>query len=223
MNRALICGMLGCLCFGAGDWLMIYGDTAYTGGLYWLTAGVSNIPAWRNTLAMVLSFPGIIFYGIALFAMEKYITSHRHQKVYHYLTVFGLTPWIALHLFYIMILYLFAWMKVNEFAAAALPAAQALYEHLSWVVVASEAMMLPPFIYWFYLVVTGKSALSKKMAISNPLVIYLVLYLVKSFMPDSAFRIGFTNGLMSQSMIIWFAAFLFWNVQSARREVDGKA
>lgn len=26
MTAALICGMLGCLCFGGGDWLMMYGD-----------------------------------------------------------------------------------------------------------------------------------------------------------------------------------------------------
>ena len=27
MTLALLCGMLGCLCFGGDDWLMIYGDT----------------------------------------------------------------------------------------------------------------------------------------------------------------------------------------------------
>lgn len=36
---ALICGMLGCLCFGGGDWLMVYGDTTHDGNLYWLTQG----------------------------------------------------------------------------------------------------------------------------------------------------------------------------------------
>ena len=29
MTAALICGMLGCLCFGGGDWLMMYGDASY--------------------------------------------------------------------------------------------------------------------------------------------------------------------------------------------------
>ncbi len=29
MIFAVICGMLGCLCFGAGDWLMMYGDAAF--------------------------------------------------------------------------------------------------------------------------------------------------------------------------------------------------
>ena len=43
---ALVCGMLGCLCFGSGDWLMLYSDTAHDGTLYWLTQGAAKIPAW---------------------------------------------------------------------------------------------------------------------------------------------------------------------------------
>lgn len=31
-------------------------------------------------------------------------------------------------------------------------------------------------------------------------------------MPDGPFRIGFTNGLMSESMIIWFGIMLVWNL-----------
>ena len=90
LNDALICGMLGCLCFGAGDWLIIYGNTACSGSLYWLTEGAADIAPWRNGLSMALSFPGIILYGIALFAIQGYIKESRHQKVYHYLNAFGL-------------------------------------------------------------------------------------------------------------------------------------
>ena len=31
--RALICGVLGCLCYGGGDWLMMYGNPGHTGNL----------------------------------------------------------------------------------------------------------------------------------------------------------------------------------------------
>lgn len=221
MNLSLLCGFLGCLCFGGGDWLMIYGDTAHSGSLYWLTEGVAQIAPWRNTLAMALSFPGIILYGVALFAIEGYITEPKNRRVYHYLTVFGLTPWLALHLFYIMILYLFAWMNGNGYAQAALPAAEALFDHLSWVVIASEALMLPPFLYWGWLLARGRSVLHRWMAAVNPLMIYAVLSVVKGCLPDGAFRIGFTNGLMNESMIVWFAAFLVWNLRRNNHHVEG--
>ncbi len=32
-------------------------------------------------------------------------------------------------------------------------------------------------------------------------------------MPESAFRLGFTNGLMSESMVIWFAVTLIMEIR----------
>lgn len=123
INRksVLLCGLLGCFCFGGGDWLMLYGDTAHQGSLFWLTEGAAAIPAWRNGLAMTLSFPGILLYDIALFAIAAFLREERQQHIYRYLIAFSLTPWLALHLFYIMILYGFAWMNGNGFEMAALP------------------------------------------------------------------------------------------------------
>ena len=85
MRIALICGMLGCLCYGGGDWLMMYGNPTYHGTLSWLTEGVAAMPQWRFNLAMALAFPGILLYGIALFAVQGFITGERQRKVYHYL------------------------------------------------------------------------------------------------------------------------------------------
>ncbi len=86
ITPALFCGFLGCFCFGAGDWLMIYGDVTYSGDVSWLTAGAAQIAPWRNNLAMALAFPGIIFYGIALFSLVKLIKTERRQRIYHCLT-----------------------------------------------------------------------------------------------------------------------------------------
>lgn len=205
---AMICGILGCFCYGGGDWLMIYGDTTSSGELFWLTQGASQIAPWRNGLAMFLAFPGIIFYGIALFYIGRFIRGEKERKIYHYLNAFGLTPWMCLHLFYIMILYLYNWMTNNGYSEAALPACEALYSHLSWVIMVSEVLMLPVFLYWFYVVVRGKTTLPRWMAAGNVLVFYVVLLAVKSFLPDTPFRIGFTNGLMSESMIFFFL--LIW-------------
>ncbi len=46
------------------------------------------------------------------------------------------------------------------------------------------------------------------MAFTNVLVIFVVLKVIASCMYESAFRLGFTNGLMSESMIIWFVLIL---------------
>ena len=210
MKTALLCGMLGCLCYGGGDWLMMYGNPAYHGTLSWLTEGIAVIPQGRYNLAMALAFPGIILYGIALFAVEGYIKDGKQRKVYHYLNAFGLTPWIALHLFYVMILTLFSWMHGNGNADSALAVCEGLFSRLSWLVPVSEALMLPVFLYWFWLQLRGKTVFPKGMAFTNVLIIFALLKGLSLAMPVSAFRLGFTNGLMSESMILWFGIMLIW-------------
>ena len=215
MKTALLCGMLGCLCYGGGDWLMMYGNPAYHGTLSWLTEGIAVIPQGRYNVAMALAFPGIILYGIALFAVDGYIKDGKQRKVYHYLNAFGLTPWIALHLFYVMILTLFAWMNGNGYATEALPVCEGLFSRLSWLVPVSEALMLPVFLYWFWLQLRGKTVFPKGMAFTNVLIIFALLKGLSLVMPVSAFRLCFTNGLMSESMILWFGIMLIWERRDA--------
>jgi len=216
MKALLFCGMLGCLCYGGGDWLMLYGDPSYAGSLSWLTAGVTGIPQWRFNLAMALAFPGIVLYGVALFAVENYIRTERDRRIYHYLNAFGLTPWIALHLFYIMILTLFSWMNTNGYAADSLAVCEGLYAQLYWLVPVSEALMLPVFIFWFYLQIRGRTEIPKRMAFTNVLIIFGLLKGLTMLMPVSAFRLGFTNGLMSESMIIWFGIMLIREIMTKK-------
>lgn len=212
MKALLLCGMLGCLCYGGGDWLMLYGDPSYSGLLSWLTTGAAVIPQWRFNLAMALAFPGIVLYGVSLFAVARYISAERDRRIYHYLNAFGLTPWIALHLFYIMILTLFSWMNTNGYAADSLAVCEGLYAQLSWLVPVSEMLMLPVFIFWFYLQICGRTVFPKWMAFTNVLIIFALLKGLTLLMPVSAFRLGFTNGLMSESMIIWFGIMLIRDI-----------
>lgn len=216
-SAALACGLLGCLCMGAGDWLMLYGDTAHAGEVFWLTVGAAAIPAWRNGLAMALSFPAVILYGVALLALAGLLKEERSRRAYRYVTAFSLTPWLALHLYYIMVLYVFSWLSGNGFEAAALPASEALISHLAWIVPVSEALMLPPYIYWAYLLLRDKSRFPRWMALSNPLVFYVLLKLLTLLMPDSPFRLAFTNGLMSESMALWFVSLLIWQGKTGRK------
>lgn len=218
MTAALICGMAGCLCFGGGDWLMIYGDTSGAENVFaMLTSGAAQIGQWRYDLAMALAFPGIILYGIALFAVQNYITAEKPRRIYHYLNAFGLTPWIALHLFYIMILALFGQLCNNgyDFAQAQAICTE-LYSVLSWVVIVSEALMLPVFLYWFYLQITGKTVFPKAFAFTNVLLIFAVLKGVSMLIPEGGFNIAFRNGLMSESMIIWFAVMLMYELKNKK-------
>jgi len=58
------------------------------------------------------------------------------------------------------------------------------------------------------------------MGFTNVLVIYGILKGFSLLMPVSAFRLGFTNGLMSESMIVWFG-FMLWKGASEYERIAG--
>ena len=76
---------------------------------------------------------------------------------------------------------------------------QGNYEHMLQILTS-----IPVFLYWFYLQITGNTIFKKGMAFTNVLVIFAILKGISMLMPVSGFKLGFTNGLMSESMIIWF-------------------
>ena len=216
LKIALLCGMLGCVLMGTGDWLMLYGDPTTTGTTYWLTEGAALIPAWRNALSMVLGFPAVVFYGIGLFGIGAFLKEQNRRKMWSTMTAFGLTPWLCVHLFVAGALFLFAWLRGSEWAVAAMPAAEAFRNQFGWIVFLSYPFMLPPYFYWAWQLFKGKSVFPKWMALSNPITFYLVLKGISLLMPVSAFRLAFTNGLMSEAMLLWFLSMLVWSSSKHR-------
>ena len=219
MNVLLLCGILGCILMGGSDWLMIYGDTAFQGNLAWLTVGAAHIAPWRNALALLMAFPAVVLYALALLEIARFMPVEKHRRTYRTLTTLGMTPWLCLHLFYIMILYLFSWLTLHASSQEALQTCEAVFSQFGWVVALSELLMLLPFFYLFVETVSGKTIFPRWMAVNNPLLLYVVLKLFTMLLPDVPFRLAFTNGLMSESMVIWFL--IFW-IYSAAAEKQNK-
>ena len=85
--------------------------------------------------------------------------------------------------------------------------------------------MLPVFVYWGFLQLTGKTVFPRWMAWGHVFVIFAVLKALSLQMPEGAFRLGFTNGLMSESMAVWFMGMLLWiciqgNARKGREQHD---
>lgn len=70
-------------------------------------------------------------------------------------------------------------MNTNGYSDIAMSAGEALYNHFSWIVLVSEAFMLLPFLYWFWLQFTKKTVYPKAFSFTNILIIYAVFYIIK--------------------------------------------
>ena len=204
----LLAGIFGAILMGAGDWLMIYGDVTPLGDLLWLTEGVANIEPWRNNLSMALAFPGVIFYAVGLFALKDVFIFEKNNKIYKGLTAIGFTPWLCIHLFYTMMLFTFAWLTKEGNGNIACQLIEETVEHFAWIIPVGEGIMGLPFLYLFFCILTGKSRFKKVLAINNPIIILGVLKGLTMLFELSPVHLAFTNGLMSESMLVFFVVYI---------------
>lgn len=114
-------------------------------------SGMAELPCH----GVVLS--GDYFIRYRAFCPDRFHLGGKGTEGIPHADCFRAAPWIALHLFYIMILYAFSWLSAGSYAEAALPLGEAVFAHFSWVPLVSESLMLPPFLYWFYLQIRQKN------------------------------------------------------------------
>lgn len=200
----LICGVVGSVLMAASDWLMIYGDPTYAGNLAWLTVGVTKISSQRNAFALAFAFPAVVLYALALVKMGCFFKDAKESKIYQLLTTIGMTPWLALHLFYVMILFTFSYLANNGYQEIMYVLCENMFNQFSFVIMIGEVLMVLPFVYFMLQTLKGKTVFDKTFGYINPLTLFVGLKLITMLMPNNAFRLAFTNGLMSETMLIWF-------------------
>eukprot|EP00833_Pecoramyces_ruminatium_P014056 jgi/Orpsp1_1/1188088/evm.model.d7180000062376.1 len=188
--------MFGSLCYSICDWIIIYGDpTSLSDKAYILTKGTAQIGGWCYVTSMVLAYPCTILSLIGICAYEKYIPNKKHKTIYHWLNFISFTTWLAFHLSFVINLYAFQFMMKNGYQDAAVPVSEAIYSHFSWITIASEILILPSFLYLLYLIVTGRTTLSRKMSLVHSIPIIVVLFIIDAFLPKSGFKNSFTNAI----------------------------
>ena len=204
LSLILICGVLGSLLMAASDWLMIYGDVSYTGNLAWLTNGVSQISAKRNAFALMVAIPAVVLYAVALYEVGYLFKDTSKRSLYHLLTIIGMTPWLCIHLFYIMILFVFGYLHTCNQLALAHSLCELMFGQFSFIILAGEVLMILPFVYLMLQSLKGETILPKTFGYVNPIFLFIILKLVTFLMPNNGFRLAFTNGLMCDALLIWF-------------------
>ena len=205
---SLIAGILGTILMGTSDWLMIFGDVTAKGNIEWLTEGVANIEPGRNAMAMALAFPAVVLYAIGLFALKDVFLFERHNKVYKGLTAIGLTPWLAIHLFYTVMLFVFAWLRGNGQGEMAYSLVEAIMKQFWWIIPVGQTFMVLPFIYLMIECFVGKTRFHRAMGLTNPLIIFVILKGISMLLGSSPYQLAFTNGLMSESMLVFFIIYI---------------
>ena len=80
---------------------------------------------------------------------------------------------------------------------------------------AMDSSMLEAYDFFVFYDSVDRSFTSEDMAFTNVLLIF-ILKGISNLLSISAFHLGFINGLMSESVILWFGIMLIWEAKQAK-------
>lgn len=210
-KKYCIFGLIGCLCFGVGDWLLGYVNPALADetALYFIRAGHGvNYNTLRVDITLVLAVVGIFFLYPAFVHIADIAKEGKMKRFLGYAFGLCMTGWMMLHLLVSFIVLAFSEAEKNgghELAvtlAGRLGSAGAVVEKCTSLLVVGAGIAL------IVAILRGNTCLKKSAAAFSPVVPMVVLIAVSQMLPQSAFSYGLYTFNMNAAMMVWFAYLL---------------
>ncbi|MCM1126478.1 MAG: hypothetical protein NC429_08385 [Lachnospiraceae bacterium] len=210
-KKYCIFGIIGCLCFGIGDWLLGYVNPALLEGadLYFIRAGHGmDYNTLRVDVTLALAAAGIFFLYPGFVHIADIAKDGKTKRLLEY--AFGLCSvgWMMLHLLVSFIVLVFseaekkAGREIAMTLAGRFGSAGVVVEKCTSLFAVGAGILL------IAAILRGNTCLKKKAAFFSPIVPMLVIIAVSQALPLSAFSYGLYTFNMNAAMMVWFAYLL---------------
>lgn len=206
-----IYGIIGCLCFGIGDWLLGYVDpTPIEGDLfYFIRAGHgADYQRLRAVLAMALAMAGMFLYFPALLHISD--VAEDPKTASHLRYAFGLFSLgaIVIHLLVTVNVIAYSWMAESAGAEPANSLSNLLGGSLLPCLFIAFIFVGLPFVWLIVDILRGKTRLKRWEALFTPLVWMVIADAAAALLPSSAFSYGLYTFGINGGILVWFVYLL---------------
>lgn len=206
-----VCGLIGCLCFGIGDWLLGYVDPTQVGAdvFYFIRAGHgAEYPLARAAGAMILAMIDVLFYLPAFTHIGDVATDRKTSAHLRY--TFGLCAigWFAIHFLVGINVIAYAWTAKSAGADLANGLSGYLGNSMLVCLYAAYLFVGVPCVWLIVAILRKKTALRKPAAIFTPLIWMGIVGAAANVLPASPFSYGLYTFCMNAGMAVWFVYLL---------------
>jgi len=208
---ALLCGILGSLCFGVGDWLLGYVDPTPIGEniFYFICVGHgAGYDTWKIVVTLVVAMVGMCFLILGMTSIADIAWKARDQRLLRYLFVLCAVGWIVIHFTVAINVLVFSLAEKaggRELAVTLshnLDSACLLFLYCAYIFVAAALVTL------LVLILCGKTRLKRTAALFTPAIPMGIIAAVAGLLPESPFAYGLSTFCMNGGLIVWFAYLL---------------
>lgn len=208
---ALLCGILGSLCFGVGDWLLGYVDPTPIGEniFYFISAGHgAGYDAWKIVATLVMAMVGMCFLIPGMTGSAEVARKSGTRKLLRYLFALCAVGWIMIHFGVAVNVLVFS---IAERAGGRELAISLSYDmnsvcllflYCAYVFVAAALITL------IVLILCGKTRLKWTATLFTPAVPMGIISVVSGLLPASPFAYGLSTFCMNGGLIVWFVYLL---------------
>lgn len=212
MNLALLCGILGSLCFGVGDWLLGYVDPTPIGEniFYFISAGHgAGYDPWKIVVTLVMAMVGMCFLIPGMACIADVARKSGARRLLRYLFMLCAVGWIVIHFAVAVNVLVFSLAERaggRELAVTLshnIDSACLRFLYCAYVFVAAALITL------IILILCGKTRLKRTAALFTPAIPMGIIAVVSGILPASPFAYGLSTFCMNGGLIVWFVYLLF--------------
>ncbi|MCM1100030.1 MAG: hypothetical protein NC079_04795 [Clostridium sp.] len=206
-KKYCILGLIGCLCFGIGDWLLGYVDPMPVEGdvFYFIRAGHgADYNTLRVGVTLALAVVGIFFLYPGFIHIADIAKDGKTKRLLGY--AFGLCSvgWMMLHLLVSVNVLVFSETAKSvgcEFAAVLsnrLGNAGLAVEKCAALFAVGAGILL------IIAILRRNTCLKKSAVVFSPVIPMLIIIVIARVLPQSAFSYGLYTFNMNAAMMVWF-------------------
>ncbi len=205
-----ILGIIGCILFGIGDWLLGFVDpTPAADQFYVLKAGHGmGYELKKLSITLLSGIIGVPFMMAGCPHIAELVTEKERKKVLKVTLMLLPVGWLLIHFTVTCGIFVYAWSMQNGnqyFALKMVTDMMKMFrstQYAAYFLVGVPLILLPVFVF------RGKMILPKTSQFFTPLLWMGLLSSVKYVIPASPFVNGIDTFCMNAGMIIWFVYLL---------------
>lgn len=199
-------GIIGCICFGIGDWLLGYVDPGVIGEEFHVirVGHGADYSLMKVTITMLLGVLGMVFLIPGFRAQADILKDEKRKPVFRFLMTLCAVAWLAIHVTVSTGVYIYSWCMHQGDAAMAHDLTidvLGLFRPIQFV---SYAFLAVTLIMQILDIVKGRTLCPKIAVLFTPAVWMGALSLFQFVFPLSPFANGLYTFSMNGGMIIWF-------------------
>lgn len=213
-KKYLILGMIGCLCFSIGDWLLGYVDPAQVEGdiFYFIRAGHgAGYNLSKVAFTLVLAMAGMCFLYPGFVYTSDIAKDEKTKRSLGYALGLCSIGWLTLHILISINVLIFAQAEKSGGRELAVTLSGSFGNTGMAALYCVFLLVYIPLVKLIIDILRRKTCLKRTAVLFSPIVPMGVIFIVAQLLPQSPFSYGLYTFCMNGGMLVWFMYLLVVN------------